>query len=248
MAISDMSDQKSKSHGSAVIVGGARGIGLAAVRLAASRVGSMTVLDLPQEAPQVQEAFPGAQYLRADVLDVESLEKGFALAAGRGPVTSVFVPAGITLSTPLLEVDQADAQRCLMINIMGSVNSIQAATPHLALDASIVLCASVAAYTGGGYLGGPIYGASKAAVISLTKGAARELAPRKIRVNCVAPGTTATGMIGDDAALHATFVERSLLGRLADPEDIAEAALYLWSSASSFMTGAVLDVNGGIRL
>lgn len=242
------SHQTSESGGSAVIVGGANGIGLATVRLAASRGGAMTVLDLPEQAPQVEEAFPGARYQRADVLDAESLEKGFGLAAESGPVTSVFVPAGITLPTPLLEVDQAAAQRCLMINVMGSVNCIQAAAPHLAPGASIVLTASVAAYTGGGYLGGPIYGASKAAVISLTKGAARELAPRRIRVNCVAPGTTATGMLGDDAALHATFVERSLVGRLADPEDIAEAALYLWSSASSFMTGAVLDVNGGIRL
>ncbi|MFF5988272.1 SDR family NAD(P)-dependent oxidoreductase [Prauserella flavalba] len=243
-----MSDQTSTPAGSAVIVGGARGIGLAAVGLAASRVAAMTVLDLPEEAPQVGKAFPGARYQCADVLDPTSLEKGFALAAERGPVTSVFVPAGITLPAPLLEVRQEDAQRCLMINIMGAVNTIQAAAPHLAPDASIVLCASVAAYTGGGYIGGPVYGASKAAVISLTKGAARELAPRKVRVNCVAPGTTATGMIGDDPDVHAMFVERSLVGRLASPEDIAESVLYLWSPASSFMTGAVLDVNGGIRL
>ncbi|BBG03813.1 MULTISPECIES: SDR family NAD(P)-dependent oxidoreductase [Pseudonocardia] len=237
-----------KPTGSAVVVGGARGIGLAAVGLATSHVAAMTVLDLPETAPQVTEAFPGARYLQADVLDRASLEKGFALAAESGPVTAVFVPAGITLPTPLLEVTQEDAQRCLMINIMGSINAIQAAAPHLAAGASIVLCASVAAYTGGGYVGGPVYGASKAGVIGLTKGAARELADRQIRVNCIAPGCTSTSMIGDDPEVIATLSERALVGRLAAPEEIAQAALYLWSSASSFMTGAVLDVNGGIRL
>ncbi|GAA4555454.1 SDR family NAD(P)-dependent oxidoreductase [Pseudonocardia xishanensis] len=234
--------------GSAVVVGGARGIGLAAVGLATTHVSSMTVLDLPDEAPQVAEAFPGARYQQADVLDRSALEKGFALAAESSPVTAVFVPAGITLPTPLLEVSQEDAQRCLMINILGSLNAIQAAAPHLAPGASIVLCASVAAYTGGGYVGGPVYGASKAGVIGLTKGAARELAGRQVRVNCIAPGCTATTMVGDDPEIHAALAERALVGRLASAEEIAAAALFLWSPASSYMTGAVLDVNGGIRL
>ncbi|WP_190812818.1 SDR family NAD(P)-dependent oxidoreductase [Saccharopolyspora pogona] len=242
------SNKELRVGGNAVVVGGARGIGLAAVGLAADRVDSMTVLDLPEHAPEVAEAFPGAAYHQADVLDRESLEKGFAAAAENGPVTGVFVPAGITLQTPLLEVSFEEAERCLLVNVLGSVNTIQAAAPHLAPGASIVLCASVAAYTGGGYVGGPVYGASKGAVISLTKGAARELASRQIRVNCVAPGCTTTAMLGDDPEIHAELAERALVGRLARPEEIADAVLYLWSSASSFMTGAVLDVNGGIRL
>lgn len=234
--------------GSAVVVGGAHGIGLAAVELAASHVAAMTVLDLPETAPQVAKAFPGAHYQKADVLDRAALEKGFARAAEAGPVTSVFVPAGITLPTPLLEVSSEEAQHCLMINVMGSINSIQAAVPYLVSGASIVLCSSVAAYTGGGYVGGPVYGASKAGVIGLAKGAARELADKQIRVNCIAPGCTATAMIGDDPEVVSELSERALAGRLASPKEIAQAALYLWSSASSYMTGAVLDVNGGIRL
>lgn len=230
-----------------VVVGGASGIGLATVEAAYGRVDSMTVHDLPEHAPAVTEAFPTAAYRRADVLDRASLEKGFSAAAERGPITAVFVLAGVTLPVPLLEVGAEEAQRCLLINVLGAVNSIQAAAPHLAPGASIVLCASVAAYTGGGYVGGPVYGASKAAVISLAKGAARELAPQ-VRVNCVAPGCTETAMVGDDPGLHAELAERTLLGRLAQPREIAEAVLYLWSTASSFMTGAVLDVNGGIRL
>lgn len=234
--------------GNGVVVGGARGIGLAAVRLAAQRLDAMTVMDLPEEAPDVAEAFPGATYRQADVLDRASLEKGFTAAAERGPVTSVFVPAGITLPVPLLEVDSAQAERCLMINVMGAVNTLQAAAPHLAPGASIVLCASVAAYTGGGYVGGPVYGASKAAVISLGKGAARELSAHQVRVNIVAPGCTTTGMLGEDPEVHTLLAERSLVGRLARPEEIAEAVIYLWSPGSAFMTGAVLDVNGGIRI
>ncbi|WP_279389643.1 SDR family NAD(P)-dependent oxidoreductase [Pseudonocardia endophytica] len=174
----------------------------------------------------------------------EGLRRRRRGGAGDGRVRA----SGHHAATPLLEVTAEQAQRCLLVNIMGSINTIQAAAPYLAPGASIVLCSSVAAYTGGGYVGGPVYGASKAGVIGLTKGAARELAPRKIRVNCIAPGCTATSMIGDDPEVIATLAGRALAGRLAEPDEIARAALYLWSSASSYMTGAVLDVNGGIRL
>ncbi|MBW0115652.1 SDR family NAD(P)-dependent oxidoreductase, partial [Pseudonocardia abyssalis] len=185
---------------------------------------------------------------RADVLDPDALHAGFEAAAAHGAVDAVFVPAGVTLPTPLLTTSAAEAQRCLLTNVLGAVNVIHAAVPHLAPGASIVLCASVAAYTGGGYVGGPVYGASKAAVISLTKGAARELAPRRVRVNCVAPGCTRTTMLGDDPTVHDELARRTLAGRLADPEEIADGVLFLWSAAASYMTGAVLDVNGGIRL
>lgn len=232
----------------AVVVGGGSGIGLAVVRGVLDQSKSVTVVDLSADRPETLQALPDVAYLRGDVLDLAGLTKQFTTIADDDKIGNLFVSAGITLPTNIAEVDPADAQRCLMINLMGSINTIKAALPHLAEDASIVLCASVAAYTGGGYVGGSIYGASKAGVIGLTRGAARELAPRRVRVNCVAPGATSTGMVGDDPAVVERLTEMTLLNRLASPDDIANAVLYLWSSAGSYLTGATMDVNGGSHL
>ncbi|MFC9357510.1 SDR family NAD(P)-dependent oxidoreductase [Rhodococcus sp. NPDC057014] len=232
----------------AVVVGGGSGIGLAVVRGAVDQCKAVTVVDLSAERPESLSPLPDVVYRRGDVLDLDGLAQQFSAIADAGKIGSLFVSAGITLPANIAEVDPADAQRCLMVNLMGSINTVKAALPHLDVDASIVLCASVAAYTGGGYVGGSIYGASKAGVIGLTRGAARELAPRRIRVNCVAPGATSTGMVGDDPAVVERLTEMTLLNRLASPDDIAGAVLYLWSSAASYLTGTTLDVNGGSHL
>ena len=232
----------------AVVVGGGSGIGLAVVRGAVDQCKAVTVVDLSPERPESLSLLPEVVYRRGDVLDLEGLAQQFGAIADAGKIGSLFVSAGITLPANIAEAHPADAQRCLMVNLMGSINTVKAALPHLDVDASIVLCASVAAYTGGGYVGGSIYGASKAGVIGLTRGAARELAPRRIRVNCVAPGATSTGMVGDDPAVVERLTEMTLLNRLASPDDIAGAVLYLWSSAASYLTGTTLDVNGGSHL
>ncbi|PXW25788.1 UNVERIFIED_CONTAM: 3-oxoacyl-[acyl-carrier protein] reductase [Williamsia faeni] len=231
-----------------VVIGGGSGIGLTVVSKAVEHSKSVSVMDLHAQRPASLSPFPDVEYVQADVLDLEALSAGFAALAERGPIANVFVSAGITLPAPIDQVDPSDAQRCLMINLMGSINTIKAVLPHLANDASIVLAASAAAYTGGGYVGGSIYGASKAGVIGLTRGTARELAGRGIRVNCVAPGATSTGMVGDDPAIVARLTEGTLLKRLATPDDIANGVAFLWSSAASYMTGATLDINGGSHL
>ncbi|MET8206187.1 SDR family oxidoreductase [Streptomyces sp. NPDC005373] len=233
----------------AVVVGGNSGIGLEVVRRAAGTARSLTVVDLAAEpSTGLLAAGGGIRYLQGNVLDPEGLEKCFATTAEDGPVGSVFVSAGITLPGSLLDVSTAAAARCLMVNLMGSVNTLRAAAASLAPDASVVLCASVAAYTGGGYVGGSVYGASKAGVIGLSRGAARELAGQGIRVNCVAPGATYTGMVGDDPGVIERLSAQTLLNRLATPADIANSVLFLWSSAASYLTGATIDVNGGSHL
>lgn len=233
----------------AVVVGGGSGIGLEVVRQASRYARSIAAIDLDEESSDGLRAVGDhVRYLQGDVLDEASLEKCFSSLSAGEPVANVFVSAGITLPGRVVDIDPAAAERCLMINVMGSVNTIRAAAPHLAPDASVVLCASVAAYTGGGYVGGSVYGASKAGVIALARGAARELAADGIRVNCVAPGPTHTRMIGDDPAVVSRLTDTTLLNRLATPVDIANAVLFLWSSASSYMTGATIDVNGGSHL
>ncbi|WP_275293535.1 SDR family oxidoreductase [Amycolatopsis sp. La24] len=233
----------------AVVVGGASGIGLEVVRQVSRHTDAVGVIDLsPEPGDALRAVGDHVSYHQADVLDPTALEKAFAALSADQPVANVFVSAGVTLPGRVLDVEAAAIERCLMINLMGSINTIRAAVPCLATDASIVLAASVAAYTGGGYVGGPVYGATKAGVMSLTRGTARELAENKIRVNCVAPGATHTGMVGDDPDVIARLTAKTLLGRLANPLDIANAVLFLWSSSASYLTGTTIDVNGGSHL
>ncbi|GAA4391256.1 SDR family oxidoreductase [Tsukamurella soli] len=248
--------EQGDSHRKTVIVGGASGIGLTVARLARARGADVAVIDLGASMPESASGLVDVEYQQADVLDPETLVRAFGEISrggaesevGAAHIGSIFVSAGITLPTPIDQVTMEAAGRCLLINLLGSVNTIQASLEHLGDGASIVLAASAAAYTGGGYVGGSVYGASKAGVIGLTRGAARELAGRGVRVNCVAPGATATSMVGEDPEVVERLASKALLNRLATPEDIAEGVLYLWSKAAGYITGATLDINGGSHL
>jgi 3-oxoacyl-[acyl-carrier protein] reductase len=99
---------------------------------------------------------------------------------------------------------------------------------------------------GGHGRGGPAYVSSKAAIIGLTRALARSLAPRGIRVNAVSPGATDTAMTADyDEEARRKVAERTLLGRIGRPQDIAAVAQFLISDAASYMTGEIVHVNGG---
>jgi NAD(P)-dependent dehydrogenase (short-subunit alcohol dehydrogenase family) len=128
----------------------------------------------------------------------------------------------------------------------------RAVVPHMRSRRSgaIVCIGSVAAQRGGGILGGPHYSGAKGAVQSMAKAMARELGPDGIRVNAIAPGLVDTALLVgkmDDAGKQ-RVAETTPLGRLAAPADIANACLYLGSDMSSYVTGIILDVNGGLHI
>jgi NAD(P)-dependent dehydrogenase (short-subunit alcohol dehydrogenase family) len=115
---------------------------------------------------------------------------------------------------------------------------------------SIVCMSSVSAQRGGGIFGGPHYSAAKAGVLGLAKAMARELGPDNVRVNCVTPGMIQTDITGGKLTdeLRAEITKGIPLDRLGNAEDVAGAYLFLASDLSSYITGAVIDVNGGMLI
>lgn len=132
------------------------------------------------------------------------------------------------------------------VNILAAQGLLAAALPYLREDAAIVSISSVNAVLPP--QGAALYGASKAAVDLWTRGCAKELGPQGIRVNAVAPGAVNIPEAPRDQALTAKFEDLTALGRLPEPQDIAEAVRFLVSSAARSITGEVLTVSGGYRL
>ena len=128
----------------------------------------------------------------------------------------------------------------------------QAVIPHMRSrkSGSIACMSSVSAQRGGGIFGGPHYSAAKAGVLGLAKALARELGPDNIRVNCVTPGLIQTDITGGKLTdeMKADIIKGIPLGRLGTAEDVARIYLFLASDLSSYTTGAVIDVNGGMLI
>ena len=158
--------------------------------------------------------------------------------------------AGVTSPARVLEIDEAEAERVLAINLKGALFVTQAAVPAMReRGGSIVHIASVAGQRGGGIFGGSHYAASKAGVCGHAKAAARELAPLGIRVNAICPSyieTDITAGMSDEQ--RAGVIASVPMGRGGTPDDVAGAALFLASDLSAYVTGAEIDVNGGSHI
>jgi 3-oxoacyl-[acyl-carrier protein] reductase len=164
-----------------------------------------------------------------------------------GAVTLVAANAGVTLWSPLLETDRAAFDRLLAINLGGSFFLAQAAARRMIEQGSggaIVLTSSIAGRIG--YPGLAAYGMTKAALESLARTLAVELAPHAIRVNAVAPGHTVVPRnLADDPDYATRWAALIPSGRVAQPEDIARAALFLLSKESEQIRGQTLLIDGG---
>ena len=156
--------------------------------------------------------------------------------------------AGVSQPDKLMEISQENFDLVIDVSLRGSLNMAQAVVPGMQAQRSgaIISIGSVAAQIGGGIFGGPHYSAAKGGIHSLTKSMARELAPFAIRANAIAPGTIDTDIFAgklDDK--KAGIIANIPLGRLGTPEDIANGCLFLASDLSSYITGLILDINGG---
>lgn len=241
----------------AVISGGAgpRGIGLATARLFAEHGARVVILDVSDEASvrAAESIGTGHIGLACDVTRKEACENAIGEVIDRfGQIDILINNAGITQPLRLMEITPADWEKVLSVNLRGVFYLSQAVTPHMRArhTGSIACTSSVSAQRGGGIFGGPHYSASKAGVLGLAKNMARELGPDGIRVNCVTPGLIQTDITGDKLTdtMKAEIAKGIPLGRLGAVADVAGVFLFLASDLSAYVTGAVIDVNGGMLI
>ena len=241
----------------AIVTGGAstRGIGWATAKRFADEGARVVILDLDESAAQSAAAAIGDQHLgfACDVRDEAACQAIVQkIISDLGQVDILVNNAGVSQSHRLMDSSQSDYDLVMDASVRGAYNMSRAVVPHFRSRQSgaIVCIGSVAAQRGGGILGGPHYSAAKGAIQTLAKAMARELGPDGIRVNAIAPGMVETdllvGKIDEDGKKRVAGTIP--LGRLAQPLDIANACLYLVSDQSSYVTGVVLDVNGGLHI
>jgi 3-oxoacyl-[acyl-carrier protein] reductase len=237
-----------------VVTGAASGIGFACVQALLAAGHQVCAADLD---PVPMDRFTPEQRaclfaLRADVADPENCRNVAARTVEKfGALTSLIHMAAAHSTQTWRELDRDHFNRIMAINVTGAFLMAQAvAEPMGRVEGGAIVLASSGSINvsgvGGHGRGGPAYVASKAAIIGLTRALARSLAPLKIRVNAVSPGSTDTAMTASyDEEARRKVSERTLVGRIGRPEEIAAVALFLISDAASYVTGEIVNVNGG---
>lgn len=233
----------------ALITGAARGIGAEIARSFRREGADLALIDIDVERLASMGAEVDARTYGVDLADGEATVAVVERAvADLGGVDILVNNAGILKMAPLLEIDLADWDQTFAVNVRAMLITIQVAAKAMIPKAhgSIINMASM-----GGKVGGPNqahYAASKAAVISLTQVAAKELGPHGITVNCICPGYVLTemGAATRTEEMIREWSAKSPLGRLAEPSDVANMALFLASDEASYCTGQAMNVTGGM--
>ena len=231
----------------ALITGGSRGIGAAAVRaFTAAGYAVSFFYEKNDAAAAAVSAETGAEAVRCDVADAQAVQD----AVSRLPETDVLVNnAGITRDGLVARMKEEDFDAVIDVNLKGTFNCCKAATKIMMKQRSgrIVNMSSVVGVAGNA--GQANYAASKAGVIGITKSLSRELAPRNVTVNAVAPGFIETDMTDalSDKQREA-ISSRIACGRLGQPEDVANLVKFLASDEAGYITGQVICIDGGMAL
>lgn len=227
----------------ALITGGARGIGKAiATAFATEHDVAITWLSTPPG-----DLADTCHAIRCDLAQPGGADAAIAGVMDRfGRLDVIVNNAGRVAPSPVDAHDASALRELLDVNLLAPDALLTAALPHLAPGAAIVNISSVNTILPP--MGAALYGASKAALNLWTRAMAKELGPRGIRVNAVAPGAVNIPEEPRPDDLTALFVADTALGRLARPEDIAAAVRFLASDAAAAITGEVLTVSGGYRL
>jgi 3-oxoacyl-[acyl-carrier protein] reductase len=237
----------------AIITGGAGGIGRAACLRFAEEGARVVVADMKLEQAQTTAADITAAGGQAVAVEVNIAQRSTVDALIQtvldqwGQIDVLVNNAGIMRDARLVKMAEADFDAVISVNLKGAFNCTQAVAPHMIERGSgrIVNTASVVALYGN--FGQTNYIAAKAGVIGMTKVWARELGPKGINVNAVAPGFIETDMIaGMPEDILAGMIARVPLKRLGSPNDIANAYVWLASDYASYINGTVISVDGGV--
>ncbi|HLJ45140.1 MAG TPA: SDR family oxidoreductase [Bryobacteraceae bacterium] len=243
-----------------LVTGASRGIG-AATAIALARAGVARVVvhyagyreGAEQTAALVQGAGAEADILAGDLATAEGIQDFVTELQKTAPEVDILInnAGSLVERARLLEASDALFDKVMNLNVKSVWRITQSVAPYMIAKKSgvIVNVSSIAARNGGG-LGATLYSAAKAAVSTMTKGLAKELAPHGIRVNAVSPGTV-------DNHFHEVFSNRQILdgmvnatpaGRLGTNEEIADAILFLCSDASRYIHGQTIEINGGMYM
>ena len=240
----------------AIVTGGSRGIGLATVR-AFLREGAKVILTASSKASAdkavaaLKEEFPNAIIggISPDLSRLDDVRSIFrTVSAQYGCVDILVNNAGVSESTPLADYTEELYDKVMDLNVKGVFNATHAASKHMSRQGSGVILNTSSMVSLTGQPSGFTYPASKFAVNGMTVSLARELGPKGIRVNAVAPGITETDMMrAVPKEVIDPMIQRIPLRRLGQPEDIANAFAFLASEEASYITGVILSVDGMAR-
>jgi NAD(P)-dependent dehydrogenase (short-subunit alcohol dehydrogenase family) len=240
----------------ALVTGGGSGIGEAIATKLARAGAAVAVADLSEESATcaggaINEGGGKALPVRMDIGDPASIEAGIALVhAEFGPVSILVNNAAAWVVKEFKETTPAEVERVVGVTLIGTINVTRAALPDvLERRGRIIYTISDSARTGERFMS--VYAAAKAGLIGLTKSLAKEVGGHGVTVNGVSPGTTSTP--GGSAFIQAAGGPEKLaraypMGRIGEPDDIANAVLFFASPLSSWITGQVLSVSGGFTM
>lgn len=235
-----------------IVTGGAQGIGRAIAEFLAEKGSDIAILDLADATDAcraIEEKGVKALFVKVDVSDFNAVEKAVQTVATEfGGVDNLVNNAGVTRDKLLVRMTEEEWDLVIRVNLKGTFNCTRAVVRHLLKKGgSIVNIASIAGLMGN--TGQTNYGASKAGIIGFTKSVAKEYGGKGVRANAVAPGLIQTEMtVALDEKYRETMKESVPLKRAGIPLDVAHVVYFLLSDYSSYITGEVINVSGGLYI
>jgi 3-oxoacyl-[acyl-carrier protein] reductase len=229
--------------GAALVVGGASGIGRACAD-------GLIVAGWPTVVADLRPAQDDPTAIAVDVRDRDGVRAAAdRVAAAHGGIGGVVYAAGTARVTPILEIEAAEWELVIAVNLTGAFNVLQACAPHIPAGGSVTIISSVD--SAAPVAGLAHYSAAKAGTEALVRSAALELGPRGVRCNAVLPGVVRTPLMAPMLArpeVAEDFVAQTPLGRLGEGVDIADVVVFLASPAGRWISGVSLPVDGGMSL
>ncbi len=235
-----------------IVTGGSQGIGRAIAEFLSDKGGDIAIFDIIdgiEALNSIREKGRNAEFCRVDVTDCKAVEDAVGdIVKKMGHISGLVNNAGITADRLLLRMKEEDWDRVIQVNLKSIFNCTKAVIRHmLKTGGSIVNISSIAGVMGNA--GQTNYAASKAGIIGFTKSAAKEYGERNIRVNAVAPGfinTKMTDILNDEYKKE--MLKAVPLKRYGEPLEVAKVVYFLLSEYSGYITGEVVNVNGGLYM